>query len=71
MVRMEHNHGVNEGLAEISSVVIDASGAVIPRTAMRLRRMGNGQVREALTEANGAPTLAGLATGRYACRSRI
>ena len=67
-VHMEHNRGPNNGLAEIKGVVMDASGAVVARASVTLRRVDNAQVREALTDANGAFVVGGLASGRYACR---
>jgi uncharacterized protein YfaS (alpha-2-macroglobulin family) len=67
-LRMEHDRGPDNGLAEITGLVVDQSGAVVPGATISLAPLPNGTVRKSSSHADGMFTLAGLAAGRYELR---
>ena len=64
-IRIEHDRGPFNGLAEISGSVIDASGAVIPDATVRLGQSNRPGSRRTKTDAGGMFTLAALPPGSY------
>lgn len=67
-LRMEHDRGPFNGLAQIAGNVVDPSGAVIPGASIRLRGPGDASLRRAVANQDGAFRFAGLAPGSYTLR---
>ncbi len=61
----EHDHGALNRFAEITGIVSDQSGAVIPRTRIQLLETAAGKVHSVTTGDDGRFNLAGLSGGRY------
>jgi uncharacterized protein YfaS (alpha-2-macroglobulin family) len=64
-IRIEHDRGPFNGLAEITGSVIDASGAVVQDAEVRLEQRNRAGSRRATTDAGGMFTLAALPPGSY------
>jgi hypothetical protein len=67
-LRMEHDHGPDNGLAEITGTVTDMSGAVIPTARIQIVRIEDGSSRESRADATGQFLFAALPPGRYRLR---
>jgi uncharacterized protein YfaS (alpha-2-macroglobulin family) len=67
-VRLEHNGGPNDGLAEIGGIVTDATGAVIPKARIQIQRIEDGKSREGAANAGGEFSFAALPPGQYRVR---
>jgi hypothetical protein len=65
---VEHNHGSVGGLSEVTGLVTDPSGAVVPRATVTARRLVETAGSEATTDASGRFTLAALPAGKYEVR---
>jgi hypothetical protein len=65
---IEHNHGPVGGLSEVTGLVTDTSGAVVPRATVTARRLVEAAGSEATTDASGRFTLAALPAGKYEVR---
>jgi hypothetical protein len=63
-----HDEGFVEGAAEVSGVVTDASGAVIPEASVSLRDASDQAAREVATGPDGRFKIAGVPAGRYELR---
>jgi hypothetical protein len=63
-LKMEHDRGPINGLAEITGTVADFSGAMVPGT-ISLRLLSNNGTRSAHADAAGRFSLAGLPAGLY------
>lgn len=64
-LKIEHDRGPFDGLAEATGSVIDVSGADVPRAKITLEALGTGVVRHAISDALGTWTLTGLPPGTY------
>lgn len=64
-LKMEHDRGPINGLAEITGTVADFSGAVVPGATISLRLLSNNGTRSAHADAAGGFSLAGLPAGLY------
>ncbi len=64
-LRIEHERGPLNGLAEIRGVVTDQSGAVIPGAVITVRQPALGTTRTTHSDADGGFDLAGLPAGPY------
>jgi len=64
-LRIEHDRGPDNGRAEVTGSVEDASGAVIPGATITLRQLSTGETRTAHSNAAGQFTFTGLPVGRY------
>jgi uncharacterized protein YfaS (alpha-2-macroglobulin family) len=64
-LRFEHDGGMVIGTAEITGIVRDASGAAIPRAAIRLLETATGKVHKLTSDAEGRFRLAALQAGRF------
>ncbi|MGA7343007.1 MAG: MG2 domain-containing protein [Terracidiphilus sp.] len=64
-IKVEHDRGADNGLAEITGSVTDATGAVIPGATVAVRMAGTKDRRRAITNAGGGFTLSGLPPGTY------
>jgi uncharacterized protein YfaS (alpha-2-macroglobulin family) len=64
-VRLEHDRGPMNGLAEIHGIVTDPSGAVIPRAIITVRQFSLAATRTTHSDAEGAFDFAGLTPGSY------
>jgi uncharacterized protein YfaS (alpha-2-macroglobulin family) len=67
-LRMEHDRGPDNGLAEITGTVTDMSGAVIPTARIQIVRIEDGSSRESIADATGQFSFAALPPGRYRVR---
>lgn len=64
-LRMEHERGSMNGLAEIRGIVTDVSGAVIPRATITVHEPSLATMRTTHSDAEGGFELAGLPSGSY------
>jgi hypothetical protein len=64
-VRMEHDHGANDGLGEIVGTVIDPSGAIVPKAHIQIVRSEDGKSREGTADAAGQFAFSALPPGHY------
>ncbi len=64
-VRVEHNPGTLNRLAEIVGTVLDKSGAVVPRAKVEVRAVNGGKIRKARTNASGQFSFSGLPVRDY------
>jgi uncharacterized protein YfaS (alpha-2-macroglobulin family) len=64
-MRMEHDIGPENGLAEIAGVVKDVSGAVVPGARVQIQRIENKRSRNTIADATGKFSFAALPPGRY------
>jgi hypothetical protein len=64
-VRIEHDHGPFNGLAEIAGSVKDQTRAAIVDASVKVRSVSTGKTRTARPDATGGFDLAGLAAGEY------
>ncbi|HEY1497397.1 MAG TPA: MG2 domain-containing protein, partial [Candidatus Solibacter sp.] len=64
-LRIEHEHGPMNGLAEITGTVLDASGAAIPRASIQLSEAATGKFHKLTAADDGSFGLATLRPGRY------
>jgi len=64
-LRFEHDGGVVIGTAEITGIVQDVSGAVIPGAAIRLLETATGKAHRMSSGADGRFSLAALQAGRF------
>jgi uncharacterized protein YfaS (alpha-2-macroglobulin family) len=64
-VRMEHDHGPNNGMCDIAGTVIDPSGAVVPGARIQIVRTEDGRRREGTADASGQFSFAALPPGHY------
>jgi uncharacterized protein YfaS (alpha-2-macroglobulin family) len=67
-LRMEHDRGPQNGLAEITGLVTDVTGAVIAGARIHLQKGEDRVVREAVADGLGAFTFPALAPGQYRLR---
>jgi len=67
-LKMEHNTGPMNGLAEITGTVADPTGAWIPGTQVTAREVSTGKMRTARTDASGWFYFAGVPAGSYEVR---
>ena len=67
-LRMEHDRGTNNGLAEIAGTVSDVTGAVIPGAHIHILRTEDGGWREAVSNVAGTFSFTALPAGRYRVR---
>jgi hypothetical protein len=64
-LKMEHDRGPFNGLAEVTGTVADLSGANIPGAAVSLRLLSNNATRAAHADAAGGFSFAALPAGLY------
>jgi uncharacterized protein YfaS (alpha-2-macroglobulin family) len=64
-IRVEHDRGAVNGLAEITGSATDATGAVIPGATVTVRRVKTAGQRRAITGPDGGFSLPGLPPGTY------
>ncbi len=64
-LKMEHDRGPFNGLAEVTGTVADFSGANIPGATVSLRLLSNNAIRTAHADAAGGFSFAGLPAGLY------
>jgi hypothetical protein len=64
-LKMEHDRGPFNGLAEVTGTVTDPSGADIPGATVSLRLLSNNGTRTAHADAAGGFSFAGLTAGLY------
>ncbi len=64
-MRMEHDIGPENGLAEIAGVVKDVSGAVVPGARVQIQRIEDKRSRNTIADAAGKFSFAALLPGRY------
>jgi hypothetical protein len=64
-LRVEHDRGPFNSLAELTGTVFDPSGAIIPGATVTLRRRATNATRTANTDRSGSFTFAGLTPGNY------
>jgi hypothetical protein len=64
-LRIEHDHGPDNGLSEVSGLVNDASGAVVADATVTLRSAPAAATRQMQTNADGRFTLSDLPPGHY------
>jgi uncharacterized protein YfaS (alpha-2-macroglobulin family) len=64
-LKMEHDRGPLNGLAEVTGSVADFSGAMIPGATISLRLVSNNEIRSAHSDGAGSFSLAGLPAGLY------
>ncbi|HUK19774.1 MAG TPA: MG2 domain-containing protein [Bryobacteraceae bacterium] len=67
-IRMEHDRGPFNGLAEIAGSVIDQSGTPVPQAVVTARDVFTGKTRTAKTDTTGQFSLAGISPGEYEVR---
>lgn len=67
-VRMEHDHGPDNGMSEIVGTVTDVTGAVIPGARVQILRTEDGTSRESRADATGQFSFSALVPGRYRVR---
>ena len=64
-VKLEHDRGPFNGLAEITGTVTDPSGAVVAEASVEVREVSSGKTRNAKTNAAGQFFLRGVPAGKY------
>ena len=64
-VKIEHEHGPFNGLAEVTGSVIDTTGASVPGARITLNALQNGAVRHDVSDPSGTWMFTGLPPGRY------
>ncbi|MGA2649186.1 MAG: MG2 domain-containing protein [Terracidiphilus sp.] len=64
-LRIEHDRGPVNNLAEVSGTVIDQTGAIIPTATITLRQASTPETRTAHSNPAGQFTLSALPAGRY------
>ena len=64
-VRMEHDHGPDNGMCDIAGTVIDPSGAVVPGARIQIVRTEDRKRREGTADASGQFSFAALPPGHY------
>jgi len=64
-LQFEHDRGPFNGLAEIAGIVLDASGAGVPRATVKVLEIGAGVEHTVTAGADGRFSLAGVRPGRY------
>ena len=64
-LHMEHDRGPVGDRAEVTGMVTDETGAVIPGASVELHELSTGEVRTAHTDANGRFDFAGMHGTRY------
>lgn len=64
-LRIEHDRGAFNGLAEVTGSVLDLSGAVIPGATVSLRSRDGARIRTATTNGRGFYTFSAVPAGRY------
>jgi uncharacterized protein YfaS (alpha-2-macroglobulin family) len=64
-LRIEHDRGPNNGLAEIDGTVEDQTGAIVPGARVTLRELSKGDMRDTRSDANGQFVFAALPAGNY------
>jgi len=62
---VDHNHGPENGRAEIEGNITDQTGAIISGATITLHSLPTGAIRTTHSNANGLFTFAGLPAGRY------
>ena len=67
-LRIEHDRGPFNGLAEVAGTVSDPTGAVVPGATITLRLLSTQDTRTARANAAGQFSLPGLPAGRYQVR---
>lgn len=67
-VRMEHDHGPDNGLCEMAGTVMDPSGAVIRNARIQIVRTEDGKSREGTADAAGQFVFSALPPGHYRTR---
>ncbi len=67
-VRMEHNHGPDNGLAEIAGTVTDVTGAVVGKARIQILRVEDGKSRNGIADASGQFAFVALPPGHYRVR---
>jgi uncharacterized protein YfaS (alpha-2-macroglobulin family) len=64
-VRLEHDHGPDNGMCDIAGTVIDPSGAVVPGARIQIVHTEDGKRREGTADASGKFSFAALRPGHY------
>jgi uncharacterized protein YfaS (alpha-2-macroglobulin family) len=64
-VRVEHDHGPDNGMCDIAGTVIDPSGAVVAGARIQIVRTEDGKGREGTADASGQFSFAALPPGHY------
>ena len=67
-VQIDHDHGPNNDRAQVSGLVVDRTGAIIPNASVSLVQISIGQVRSARSNAVGQFNFAALPAARYQIR---
>jgi len=67
-VKIEHDRGPENGLANVTGTVVDPSGAVIPNAQVELTANADGKVRQAVSDGTGQFTLSAIPPGKYKVR---
>lgn len=67
-LRIEHDRGPDNGLAEITGTVTDVTGAVIPGAQVQIEQVQDGKQRGAKTNGVGSFSFAALPPGKYKVR---
>lgn len=67
-LRMEHDSGPDNGLAEIAGTVTDVTGAFIPGAQIQILRVDDGKSRDGAADAAGKFSFAALPPGHYKVR---
>lgn len=67
-VRMEHDHGPDNGMSEIVGTVTDQTGAVIANARIQIVRSEDNKSREATADASGQFSFSALPPGHYRVR---
>src|SRR5579862_4484746 len=68
-IKIEHNFGLFNGLAEIVGTVTDQSGAVVPGAEVKVREFSERKTRDTKTDASGHFSMMGLLAGNYEVRT--
>jgi hypothetical protein len=63
-----HDRGTTEGMGEVSGVVTDAGGAVIPRASVSLQSTPDNTTRQTAAGPDGRFTISDVPAGRYELR---
>ena len=64
-LQMVHNHGPFNGLAQITGLVRDLSGAAVPAVSIMAREISSGKTRSARSDDAGQFQLTGVPPGQY------